>query len=111
MAKILPIVLHPHPALKKQAAAVADVTAAVRDTLFDMLETLHSANGVGLAAPQVDIARRLIVLHDVDGEPGSREYKNTPPLLMVNPVIVAKSDKMIESEEGCLSIPLLFDTI
>ncbi|MCP5405263.1 MAG: peptide deformylase [Pseudomonadaceae bacterium] len=113
MSDILPIVLHPHRALRQVAETVTDVDAAVASTLHTMLETMAQANGIGLAAPQVDINKRLVVIQpEVEGEPGNRKAKSaTPPLLMANPEIVAKSDEMIDSEEGCLSIPRVFDVI
>ncbi len=113
MVTPLPVVLHPHQALRQVCAPVTDVTDAIRATFNTMLATLHTANGVGLAAPQVNILTRLVVIEpDVEGEPGQRKPKaGTKPLLMVNPVIIAKSDDLIDSEEGCLSIPRMYDTI
>ena len=113
MAKILPIVLHPHPALRAKAQPVAAVDDALRALLDDMVESLHAANGVGLAAPQVAVNRRAIVLHtDVEGEAGERGYRpGSKPLKLINPRIVRQSPELIESEEGCLSIPMMYDII
>lgn len=113
MSDILPIVLHPHQALRQKASPVADVSDEVRALLSNMLDTLHGANGLGLAAPQVDVNLRVVVIEpEVEGEAGQRQpASGSQPLLMVNPTLLATSDEMIDSEEGCLSIPRVFDTI
>ena len=111
MSKVSPIVLHPHKVLRAKAKPLDTVTDDVRHTLAAMLAAMQGANGIGLAAPQIGVLQRLVVFHDTEGERGARVYKSTPPLMMVNPVFLAKSDEMIDSEEGCLSIPRLFDTI
>ncbi|MEL7258597.1 MAG: peptide deformylase [Pseudomonadota bacterium] len=97
-----PIVLHPDPRLKKHCDPVADLSDELRDLADDMLETMYDAPGIGLAAPQVGILSRLIVLdcakdEEVDVDPR--------PLVMFNPEIVASSDEKNVYEEGCLSIP------
>lgn len=113
MVKVLPVVLHPHPILRQKCAAVAAVDDGVRQLLANMMETLYAAHGVGLAAPQVGVGKRIVVIHaDVEGEPGQRVPRaGSKPLLMVNPEIVARSEEMIDSEEGCLSIPRMYDVI
>ncbi|WP_420012779.1 peptide deformylase [Tateyamaria sp.] len=95
-----PIILHPDPRLKKTSDAVPDLTDELRTLADDMLETMYHAPGVGLAAPQVGILQRLIVLDCVkeDGEAPR-------PLIMFNPEIVASSDALNVYEEGCLSLP------
>ena len=89
---------YPDPVLKQKAAPVTTFDAALQRLAADMLETMYAAPGVGLAAPQVGISRRLIVL---DCSP-----KDTPqtPLVAVNPEIVARDGECCE-EEGCLSVP------
>lgn len=89
----------PHPILSQKASQVEQVNADIQKTLADMLETMYTSNGVGLAANQVGLLKRLVVI-DVAGE------GETPdPIKMVNPVIVAHSDSMICHNEGCLSVP------
>ncbi|WP_299778770.1 peptide deformylase [uncultured Roseobacter sp.] len=97
------ILLHPDPRLKKQAAPVADLSDELRALADDMLETMYDAPGVGLAAPQVGILQRLVVLDCVKGE-----NERPRPLIMFNPEIVSSSDQMNVYEEGCLSIPEQF---
>ena len=99
MAK-LAIIKLPDPILRKVSAPVERVDNEVRKLAADMLETMYAAPGVGLAAVQVGVPRRLIVLDTAKGE-------NEPPraLVMINPEIVALGKEMREHEEGCLSIP------
>ena len=95
-----PILLHPDPRLKKTTAPVSDLTDELRALADDMLETMYSAPGIGLAAPQVGLLSRLIVLDCV------KEEGETPrPLAMFNPEVIAASDYLNVYEEGCLSIP------
>lgn len=96
---ILPIVLYPEPVLKQKAAPVAEITAEIRSLLDNMAETMYAAPGLGLAAPQVGISKRVIVL-----DPGGREGETSQLYQLVNPQIVS-SEGEIEWEEGCLSIP------
>jgi peptide deformylase len=94
------ILIHPDPRLKKVCAAVPDISDALRSLATDMLETMYAAPGIGLAAPQVSVMDRMIVL-DCEKEEGS-----TPaPLVMVNPRVIAASDETNVYDEGCLSIP------
>ena len=94
------ILLHPDPRLKKAAAPVADLSDGLRRLADDMVETMYGAPGIGLAAPQVGVLERLIVLDctpDDSAECGL--------LVMFNPQIMAQSDETSSYEEGCLSIP------
>ncbi|MEL6465328.1 MAG: peptide deformylase [Pseudomonadota bacterium] len=95
-----PIILHPDPRLKKTSEAVVDLSDDLRALADDMLSTMYDAPGIGLAAPQVGVLTRLIVLDCVkaDDEPPR-------PLIMFNPEIIAASDEKNTYEEGCLSIP------
>ena len=93
------ILTAPDPRLKKKALPVAAVDDEVRQLMDDMLETMYAAPGIGLAAPQVDVLKRVIVL-DID-----REDTKTGPLFMANPEIVEASDEDATYEEGCLSLP------
>lgn len=98
MAK-LPIIVAPDPRLKLTCKPVARVDAEVRRLMDDMLETMYAAPGIGLAAPQVGVARRVIVV-DV-----ARTGQEPQPLRMANPEIVWASDQEASYEEGCLSLP------
>ncbi|MEX3316435.1 peptide deformylase [Sulfitobacter sp. PS-8MA] len=98
-----PILLHPDPRLKKTAAPVADLSDELRQLGDDMLATMYDAPGIGLAAPQVDVLSRVIVLDCV-----KEEGEAPRPLLMFNPEIVAASEELNTYEEGCLSIPEQF---
>lgn len=94
------ILLHPDPRLKKMCDAVPDLTDELRALADDMLETMYDAPGVGLAAPQVGVLRRLVVLDCV-----KQEGEAPRPLIMFNPEIIASSDEVSVYEEGCLSMP------
>lgn len=98
-----PIILHPDPRLKKSSGAVADLTDELRALANDMLETMYDAPGIGLAAPQVGVLHRLVVLDCV-----KVDSEKPRPLIMFNPEIVAASDETNVYEEGCLSIPEQF---
>ena len=96
---ILPILTAPDPRLKVTAEPVAAVDDDVRRLMDDMLETMYAAPGIGLAAPQVGAAKRVLVL-DVAGK--DEEPK---PMRFANPEIVWASDEKVVDEEGCLSVP------
>ena len=98
-----PIVLHPDPRLKKVAAPIDDLSDELRSLADDMLATMYDAPGIGLAAPQVGILQRLIVLDCV-----KEEGAEPRPVAMFNPEIVASSDEENTYEEGCLSIPDIY---
>jgi peptide deformylase len=99
---ILPIIKAPDPRLKRHSAPVAEVDAAVRRLLDDMLETMYAAPGIGLSAIQVGVAKRLIVV-DVTKAPDP-----PAPVKLVNPEIVSSSAEEVNLEEGCLSFPEQF---
>lgn len=94
------ILIHPDPRLKKVCAPVADISDELRALADDMLETMYDAPGIGLAAPQIGVLDRLIVLDCV-----KEESAPARPLVMFNPRVVAASDETNVYEEGCLSIP------
>ena len=96
---VLPIITIPDQVLRKKAAAVERVDAELLKLAENMLTTMYDAPGIGLAAPQVGILRRLIVMDP------SRDEEPKQPLIMVNPVIIERGTEMREHEEGCLSIP------
>ena len=91
------------PVLRQQAARVAAVDDEVRRLVDDLFETMRAAKGVGLAANQVGVARRVAVVDVGDEDP--------PPLTLINPVIVERSEDHETAEEGCLSIPEIFGDV
>ncbi|MEK7246641.1 MAG: peptide deformylase [Pseudomonadota bacterium] len=99
---VLPIIIAPDPRLKRKAAPVAKVDGAIRRLMDDMLETMHAANGVGLAAPQVGELKRVIVV-DI-----ARKGEKPMRLRMANPEIVWASEEFELRDEGCLSFPEQF---
>ncbi len=97
----MPILIHPDPRLKKVCTAVPDLSDDLRALAKNMLATMYDAPGVGLAAPQVGVLERLIVLDCIkDGDP--------EPMVMFNPEVLSSSDDLNTYEEGCLSIPEQF---
>ncbi len=95
----LPIILIPDPVLRKAAQPVERVDDDLRRLADDMLETMYDAPGIGLAAPQVGVSRRIVVLDTASDEEGKK------PLVLINPEIVRLGNEMRVYEEGCLSIP------
>jgi peptide deformylase len=93
-----PILTYPDPFLTKKAASVARVDDKIRDLVRDMFETMYAASGVGLAAPQIGVGKRVIVVDVSPVEEGS------VPLALVNPGIVERGGQ-VEGTEGCLSLP------
>ena len=101
---IRPILIHPDPRLKKVCDPVAEITPDLRSLAEDMLATMYDAPGIGLAAPQVGITRRLIVMDCIK--------EGTPePVMLFNPVVVWSSEDRSVYEEGCLSIPDVYNEI
>ena len=96
---ILNIVKEPDPILRKKCDEVHRVDQDLKKLMNDMLETMYNAPGIGLAAPQVGVLKRVIVI-DL-----SRDEENKNPLFIVNPKIIWRSEEMNIREEGCLSIP------
>lgn len=99
---ILTILEFPDERLRKKAEVVKVVDKKIRQLVDDMLETMYSAKGIGLAATQINVQQRVVVI-DVS------EEKNAP-LCLINPVIIEK-DGVKESEEGCLSVPGFFENV
>jgi peptide deformylase len=95
----LSIITAPDPRLKIKARPVPAVDDEVRRLMDDMLETMRKAIGIGLAAPQVGVAKRVIVL-DV-----AREGEKPQPMMLANPEILSRSDELATFSEGCLSLP------
>lgn len=97
---IKPILIHPDPRLKKVADPVGDITPELGRLAEDMLETMYDAPGIGLAAPQIGVLSRLLVMDCVkDPEIAPR------PMVLFNPVVTWSSEALSTYEEGCLSIP------
>ncbi len=97
---IRPILIHPDPRLKTVCDPVPDITDELRTLADDMLLTMYDAPGIGLAAPQIGVLSRLIVMDCV-----KEEGAEPQPTVMFNPEVIAASDQTSVYEEGCLSIP------
>ncbi len=93
------IVIEPDPILRKKSESLEKVDDEIRELLDDMLETMYAAPGIGLAAVQVGILKRLIVI-DI-----SKDKEKKDPLFLINPEIISRSKKTSVYEEGCLSLP------
>ena len=100
---ILPILCYPDPRLHTIARPVASVDARVRAIVDDMFATMYEAHGIGLAATQVDVHERIVVI-DVSEE-------RDQPLVLINPEIVWASDETRMGDEGCLSVPGIYDGV
>ena len=100
---LLPILRYPDARLHTVAKPVAAVDERIRRLVDDMLETMYEAQGIGLAATQVDVHERVIVI-DVSEE-------RDGPLVLINPELVAQSEEMVLGDEGCLSVPQVFDKV
>lgn len=118
---IRPIIAVPDPRLKQVSEPVEAVTDDLRLLMDDMVETMHDAKGIGLAAIQVDVSKRVIVMDlspsnsAEDGESEDRydlsELKDEPIRYFVNPEIVWTSEEMNNYQEGCLSVPGFYDDV
>jgi peptide deformylase len=97
------ILSFPDPRLHTVAKPVQGVDARIRTLIADMLETMYDASGIGLAATQVDVHERLVVI-DVSED-------HDQPLVLINPEIVWASDEKVLNEEGCLSVPGIYDGV
>ena len=102
MAK-LNILRYPDPRLHTVAKPVVQVDERIRTLVDDMLETMYDAEGVGLAATQVDVHERVIVIDVSD----TRDQ----PYVLINPELVARSEEMTFGDEGCLSVPAIYDKV
>lgn len=103
MSLLLQILRYPDPRLHTVAKPVKEVDERVRRLVDDMLFTMYEAEGVGLAATQVDVHERVIVI-DIS------ENRDDPHVL-INPELVARSEEMAVNEEGCLSVPAIYDQV
>ncbi|CAM4320564.1 peptide deformylase [Comamonas aquatilis] len=100
---ILPILCFPDPRLHKVAKPVAQVDERIQTLVKNMLETMYDAQGIGLAATQIDVHERVVVI-DVSEE-------RNEPLVLINPEIVWASEETQLGEEGCLSVPGIYDGV
>ena len=96
---IKPLIILPDPILRQVSRPIETIDGEVKKLADDMLETMYDAPGIGLAAIQIGVARRMLVL-DV-----SKEGEDKKPLVFINPEVVSASDTRSVYEEGCLSIP------
>lgn len=97
---ILTVLRFPDPRLKTKASPVSEITDATLSIIDDMFATMYAEKGVGLAATQVDIHQRIVVM-DVS-ENGDQ------PIVLINPEIIAKGEETLINEEGCLSVPGIY---
>jgi peptide deformylase len=100
---LLPILCYPDPRLHTVATPVQAVDARIKTLIADMLQTMYDAKGIGLAATQIDVHERLIVI-DVSEE-------RDQPLVLINPQLVWSSPEKHLNEEGCLSVPGIYDGV
>ena len=100
---LLRILRYPDPRLTKIAQPVATVDERIRRLVADMLETMYDAHGIGLAASQVDVHERVIVI-DVSED-------RSQPLVLINPQLSWASEEQITGDEGCLSVPTIYDKV
>ena len=96
---IRPIIIAPDPRLKKRAQPIEAVDAEIRRLMDDMLETMYAAPGIGLAAPQVGVLKRVIVVDT------ARKDEEPEPLFLANPELLSVGEDDSVYEEGCLSLP------
>ena len=99
---LLPILRYPDPRLHTRAAPVLKVDDSIRKLVADMAETMYEAPGIGLAATQVDVHQRVVVI-DVSED-------NSALLALINPEIISRSGEQV-CEEGCLSVPGIYDKV
>lgn len=99
---VLKLYEYPHPVLRQKCEKVPEVDGKIQKFLDDMLETMYADKGCGLAAPQVGVSKRIIVLDDNSGS-DDEGLKN--PMYLVNPEIIWKSEEKVLFCEGCLSLP------
>ena len=100
---LLPILRYPDPRLHKVAQPVQTVDTRIQALIADMLETMYDASGIGLAATQVDVHERLVVIDTSE--------ERDQPLVLINPEITWFSDERVKGDEGCLSVPGIYDGV
>lgn len=100
---LLPILHYPDERLHRVAAPVGDINDRIRQLVRDMAETMYAAPGIGLAATQVDVHEQVIVI--------DTSQQRDQPLVLINPELVWRSDERVIHEEGCLSVPAIFEKV
>jgi len=102
---IHPILIAPDPRLKAVSAPVETVDAEIRKLAEDMADSMYAAEGIGLAAVQIGVAKRVIVM-DLDQKDGKKDWR-----VFINPKITWASEEIATFEEGCLSVPEIWDDV
>lgn len=102
---IRPIITAPDPRLKTVSEAVDRVDDSIRKLADDMLDSMYAADGIGLAAIQIGVPKRMLVM-DLDQKDGGRN-----PRLFINPKVVWASEELAKMEEGCLSVPEVWEDV
>lgn len=102
------ILIHPDPRLKKVCDPVPEVTDPIRQLVEEMLETMYQAPGIGLAAPQIGVNARVLVMDCAKRED---DRNSAEPMCLINPEITWQADTLEEHEEGCLSIPDVYANV
>jgi peptide deformylase len=102
---IRPILIAPDPRLKVVSTPVEKVDAEIRKLAEDMADSMYAADGIGLAAVQIGVAKRVIVM-DLDQKDGKKDWR-----VFINPKITCASEEMATFEEGCLSVPEIWDDV
>ncbi len=100
---LLPILRFPDPRLHTVAKPVQAVDARIQTLLDDMFETMYHANGIGLAATQIDVHERVVVIDTSD--------ERDKPMVLINPELLWASDERVKGDEGCLSVPGIYDGV
>jgi len=109
---VLPIYVYGAPVLREQTEDVHENSPALQQLIDDMIDTMHGAAGIGLAAPQVGRMERLFVVDLTPlAEEGEQPDIPSQPMVFINPEIIAEGETETEFEEGCLSIPDLHETV
>lgn len=101
---VLKLYEYPHPVLSQKCTPVEKVDEQTVQLLKDMLETMYADHGVGLAAPQIGVSKRMIVI-DVEQQGEDETFQKGRPMFLINPEIIYKSEETIFFCEGCLSVP------
>ena len=101
------ILKYPNPVLRKKCEEVKEVTEEIRNLIFDMKETMIKGNGIGLAASQTGVLKRIIVIHPITERTPEEKAKKIPQVF-INPKIIKKTKEIETGEEGCLSFPGIF---
>jgi peptide deformylase len=99
----LDILRVPDPKLHSVAKPVKEIDARIKTLIADMLETMYDANGIGLAATQVDVHERLVVIDTSE--------ERDEPMVLINPEITWMGDERVKGDEGCLSVPGIYDGV